>query len=315
MSCLIVTPEIRELAKKFPNETEQSVLNLVSLWQEKNSKSIEDIPLGSELNDFIKEIRKAVPSKWARTAENGYEVSTRGDKRFSALVATFNKGTVIDGVDVGGRTIEDVYQSVIKKSKKGQPPSKDSVLNIDALDDEGHPIFDASKLPKDLLEIVVNYATLGGRTLTKEELEDFSYYEGYLPLWQEWARQNPKLMNELRAKSVGKTLTDQFANTRVSQARALAEILNSQSVDNLSVEEEAPSNSFDTPKVTLVETQQKVDLLFDPKTRLDRVSLIARLFSNEVDSVLQEMTDSLKRRIDDASGVEKEELQIYFKSI
>ena len=55
MSCLIITPEIRELAKKFPNETEQSVLNLVGLWQEKNNKSIEDIPLGSELNDFIKE--------------------------------------------------------------------------------------------------------------------------------------------------------------------------------------------------------------------------------------------------------------------
>lgn len=57
MSCLIITPEIRELAKKFPNETEQSVLNLVGLWQEKNNKSIEDIPLGSELNDFIKELR------------------------------------------------------------------------------------------------------------------------------------------------------------------------------------------------------------------------------------------------------------------
>ena len=95
MSCLVITPKIRELAKKFPNETEQSILNLVGLWQEKNNKSVEDIPLGSELNDFIKEIRKATPSKWARTAENGYEVSTRGDKRFSALVATFKKGTSI----------------------------------------------------------------------------------------------------------------------------------------------------------------------------------------------------------------------------
>ena len=65
---------------------------------------------------------------WARTSDNGYEVSTRGDKRFSALVATFKEGTIIDGVDVGGRTIEDVYQSVIKKSRKGQAPSKDSKL-------------------------------------------------------------------------------------------------------------------------------------------------------------------------------------------
>lgn len=196
MSCLVITPKIRELAKKFPNETEQSILNLVGLWQEKNNKSVEDIPLGSELNDFIKEIRKATPFKWARTAENGYEVSTRGDKRFSALVATFKKGTVIDGVDVGGRTIEDVYQSVIKKSRKGQAPSKESRLYNESLK-------------------------------TKEEREDFSYTEGYLPLWQEWARQNPELIEELREKVKGKVLTDQFANTRVSQARALAEILNS----------------------------------------------------------------------------------------
>ena len=82
MSCLILTPEIRELATKFPNETEQSILNLVGLWQERNNKSSEDIPLGSVLNDFIKELRKPSNIGWARTAENGYEVSTRGDKRF-----------------------------------------------------------------------------------------------------------------------------------------------------------------------------------------------------------------------------------------
>lgn len=286
MSCLTITPRIKELAKKFPNETEQSILNLVGLWQEKNNKSIEDIPLGSELNDFIKELRKPSNIGWARTAENGYEVSTRGDKRFSALVATFNKGTIIDGVDVSGRTIEDVYQSVIKKSRKGQAPSKDSKLYNESLK-------------------------------TKEEREDFSYTEGYLPLWREWAKQNPELMNELRIKSYGKTLTDQFANTRVSQARALAEILN----ENINVTEsvkmldEALSPAFNAPKVSSIEEQQKVDLLFDPATRRDRVALIARLFSNEVDSALQEMTDSLKRRIDNVSGVEKEGLQAELNSL
>lgn len=167
---------------------------------------------------------------WNRTSDNSYEVSSKGDKRFSALVATFKKGTVIDGVDVGGRTIEDVYQSVIKKSGKGKAPAKNSILDLDTVDDNGHPIFDSSRLPKDLLKTVADYATLGGRKLTKEELEDFSYYEGYLPLWQEWARQNPELMEELREKAKDKTLTDRFANTRVSQARALADILNSQKV-------------------------------------------------------------------------------------
>lgn len=144
MSCLVITPEIRELAKKFPNETEQSILNLVGLWQEKNNKSIEDIPLGSELNDFIKELRSSEAT---------------------------------------------------------------------------------------------------------EQLD------------------------------------------------------------------EALSSSFNTPRITSVEEQQKVDLLFDPRTRRDRVTLIARFFSNEVDNALQEMTDSLKRRIDDASGVEKEELQAELNSL
>lgn len=144
MSCLIITPEIRELAKKFPNETEQSILNLVGLWQEKNNKSIEDIPLGSELNDFIKGLRSSEAT---------------------------------------------------------------------------------------------------------EQLD------------------------------------------------------------------EALSSSFNTPRITSVEEQQKVDLLFDPRTRRDRVTLIARFFSNEVDNALQEMTDSLKRRIDDASGVEKEELQAELNSL
>ena len=144
MSCLVITPEIGELAKKFPNETEQSILNLVGLWQEKNNKSIEDIPLGSELNDFIKELR-----------------------------------------------------------------SSEATKQLD----------------------------------------------------------------------------------------------------------EALSSSFNTPRITSVEEQQKVDLLFDPTTRRDRVALIARLFSNEVDSALQEMTDSLKRRIDNVNGVEKEGLQAELNSL
>lgn len=131
-------------------------------------------------------------------SENNYEVSSAGDKRFSALYATFKPGTVIDDVDVSNMSIEDVYQNIIKKSGKGQAPSKDSKLYNPNL-------------------------------TTKEQREDFSYYNGYLPLWQEWARQNTELIAELAKKAAGKTLTDKFANkTTVSQARALADILNNQ---------------------------------------------------------------------------------------
>ena len=194
---------------------------------------------------------------WDRTSNNSYEVSSKGDKRFSALYATFKKGTIIDGVDVGGMTIEDVYQKVIKKSGKGKAPAEDSILNLDAVDDDGYPLFNPSKLPQDLLRITADYTTLGGRKLTKEELEDFSYYEGYLPLWQEWAKQHPELIKELREKVKGKTLTDQFANTRVSQARALAEILNSQNGIN-SLGRSAGKKFSEQSQETVLQKTQKV---------------------------------------------------------
>lgn len=144
MSCSIITSEIRELAKKFPNETVESINNLVGLWREKNNKSMEDIPLGSELSKFILETR-----------------------------------------------------------------SEDATKQLD----------------------------------------------------------------------------------------------------------EALSDSFDTPRITTTEEQQKVDLLFDPQTRRDRVSLIARLFSNEVDSAIQEISDSLNRRIKDSDGITREELQAELNSL
>lgn len=138
MSCLILTPKIRELANKFPNETEESILNLVGLWQESNNKSIEDIPQGWELNDFIKKVR-----------------------------------------------------------------GNDAAQQLD----------------------------------------------------------------------------------------------------------EALSSSFDTPATTYLQTQEKVDSLFDPKTRRDRVSLIARLFSNEVDSTFESTVSDLQSSISNSEGADKKSLQ------
>lgn len=47
----------------------------------------------------------------------------------------------------------------------------------------------------------------------------------YLGLWQQWASENTALIADLRRRSAGLPLTDRFAATGVSQARALATIL------------------------------------------------------------------------------------------
>ena len=306
---------------------------------ESGKRAIQDV-LNKTKQYFERNLSSDQLVTWARTAKNSYEVSTNGDSRFSALNAKFKEGTIIDGVDVSGRTIEDVYQNVIKKSGKGKAPAKGSKLNIEKPESNPFNISNVdevkrSQYAKDsgifidhiesptekdvedyqFTEIVIvtsngdriqlapkagfqdlnnvvktkdikaliglnyllenylksnpsevnkfgnsvlskyakdvygdnydaskdnfqsDYASyieyINSTNLSKEELEDYSYYRGYLPLWKEWARQNPELIEELRQKSTGKTLTDQFANTRVSQARALADILNEKSTNDL----------------------------------------------------------------------------------
>lgn len=53
-------------------------------------------------------------------------------------------------------------------------------------------------------------------------------YHEYKGLWLQWVNNNYTLFNELRVLAVahGGLLTDCFATTEVSQARALAELLN-----------------------------------------------------------------------------------------
>lgn len=86
--------------------------------------------------------KATIPYKWSRRSANGYEVSTKGDPRFSALIAKLPDG----------RTIEEAYQLDIKGYRslgsdwrlgKGKPPkeptnsiSKLDITNIRELKDD-----------------------------------------------------------------------------------------------------------------------------------------------------------------------------------
>ena len=127
----------------------------------------------------------APTQRWARFAPGGYEVSSRGDRRFSALYARL----------ADGRTIEEAYQLDVK-----------GYCSIGAADwraGKGRP------------QIV---------PMTRDEL-----WSAYLALWQQWSREHPGLIAELRQRTAGRVLTDRFAATPVSQAHALAAILDDSS--------------------------------------------------------------------------------------
>ena len=111
----------------------------------------------------------------------GYECSSKGDTRFSALFARLSDG----------RTIEMHYQCDVKgyqpggtnwRLGKGKPPLNPSV----------------------------------------------DLYAAYKALWLQWAEAHKPEMRELyvAARDCGGVLSDMFASGPISQARALADILN-----------------------------------------------------------------------------------------
>lgn len=123
---------------------------------------------------------------WSR--KGGYEVSSKGDSRFSALYA----------VMPDGRTLECHYQcDPYPKGKGYDPGGRNWRLG------KGKKPLDPRSTPEKL-------------------------YEGYKGLWKTWALANPHLMLELRCKALehNGVLSDMFATTPVNQARALADLLN-----------------------------------------------------------------------------------------
>lgn len=163
---------------------------------------------------------------------------------------------------------------------------------------------------------------------SKEALEDFSYREGYLPLWQEWARQNPELIEDLRAKSAGKVLTDKFANTRVSQARALADILNSNNTQQSQPQQTPiPENLKETPETVAqdinkeeqsnyVKRNVKAEIISQLEEELkdfgtferrqDRINFILRFIRNQKKAYFKEHQQILQNKINDPSTTERD---------
>ena len=118
---------------------------------------------------------------WSRNG--GYQCSSKGDSRFSALFARMPDG----------RTIEQHYQCDVKGY---QPGGTDWRLG------KGKPPLNPEK----------------------------DLWSEYLALWKTWAKHNPQLISQLanKAKEFDYVLSDTFATTPINQARALAEILNTQ---------------------------------------------------------------------------------------
>jgi len=133
---------------------------------------------------------------YAKGKRGVYEVSSAGDKRFSAFYAQLNDG----------RYIEDIYQLDIKGNGKAKPKP---------LTNRNSPVkSDISK------------TGAFKRKVSREQS-----FKEYKELWRRYLDENPALEADLKEAAAGKRLNDQFATTTTNQARALDELLTERDPD------------------------------------------------------------------------------------
>ena len=135
----------------------------------------------------------------------GYEVSDRGDKRFSQFGAKLKDG----------RNIDTAYKQARAKLRtelfqQAQKAEAERVTRLqEAARKKGQ---DPSLIKPEEIEM--------------REPEPREVYPLYKALWQQWAVENPSLIEDLRKKAAGRPLTDySLRKGAISPARALAEIM------------------------------------------------------------------------------------------
>lgn len=133
-----------------------------------------------------------------------------------------------------------------------------------------------------------------------DKIKEFaSHFEGETPesianVLGLWWEANPDKVEEMPLVSeLGKFMTDLRAG------------------ESMNALEEALNPSFETERVTSLREQKAVDLVFDPRTRRDRVALLSRFFSHKVDLALKEKQDTINRRMmeEDLTDSQREDLR------
>ena len=332
MSCLIMTPVLRELAKSFPKETPESVKNLVSLWQENTNKSIDEYPSAGELNEFIWELRKSQPKSGISLSTEGYRKGDPQSHPDVNYVFTENAEAYIvpTGVSLDkvpnfpnqGKTklnVSDVHgtnQAGIRTDAKGNISPNAYGIVVKKYQQDANGRFVAAEgqfqnTEEDFkLFVSLNEDMFQRLSESKNTKIVFPTQMGLgkaaLPKrFVEW------LQSELSTRfGINSTIEKNQRADYDGYGLKLNSISMTSSVEEVgNMLDEALSSSFNTPHLSTLEDQQKVDLEFDPKTRRDRVTLIANFFSNEVEKALQEKADDLNKQIAEADEGRKLELE------
>lgn len=171
--------------------------------------------------------------RWSKYAgdNQGIEISRNGDafsRKFSPEAAVFAEGTTItirrggkrtgkeQTFDIGGYSIEAAFQMM-----KGYTTNPKGSL----IDNNGKLIVKVAGKESPAISKLLKLEVFRRTRAARIEEEELLYTSAYKPLYDLWAKQNKELVAELRKQAKNKILTDKNASTRISSARAMAEIL------------------------------------------------------------------------------------------
>lgn len=314
--CAVLTNTDRELLKHLPGEDENSLRGLIGIWMERNPNRETDHPSLEEIKSLITSLRSAKPSTtFSISSSTSYPVRTRENAEWSDITIALAENFSTAGEKLTQRVAGAKYVShslsnsndpqAIADSIYDQIVAKGKVKNL-KLNIAGNGIYTLTQpqeyynnLLTEVLSILqskgVTFSAIrsGGQTGIDEAgiiaaqrlnipsivhtTSDFKFR----------GKDNKDVSDEARFKS------------RFSQQNA-EEMLDDALLPPPPVATEAApldTTSFETTPVSTLSEQRAVDLEFDPQVRRDRVTLISRLFSNEVDAALKEQQDTIDRRM------------------
>lgn len=281
MTCLTITQEIKGLAAQIKGETVESVKGLIALWQEAKHKDMDDYPTLSELRSFMEEIRTPnLLEKIARPDFKGKMSFSYGNQKAEGITAE----TTLEAIKLGERTATTRYSkdgniSYWEKVKKGDI--------IEFSDNNGNRVH--VKVTKPLHKLP--------KTTTAEE---WSAKEGW-----SISRFEQRVKPEIE-KGTAYQMEFEYIDTSKLMAESYLEESSKEESKSEQVkkepltEEHFETEPLDTPVITMSD-RKKANMAFTAQVRRDRVSLIGRLFSKEVDAALKELRANLTNRIQQAS--------------
>lgn len=319
--CAVLTNTDRKLLKHLPGEDENSLRGLIGIWMERNPNRETDHPSLEEIKSLISQLRDSKGTqldKYIHSSgiDSGF-LTPEGEELLSSTFYKdkFNKGTTKVSLYPGSSGTE------IRIDFKSQKNGKDYYVIYhgsptrrvwDMYNSEGGSMTNVNSeqywknirtvVPKTLLDLVESgrYAELDNTPTSTDELGSIVYSTGLIELFEK----EYNVLKQGRNTAYNTSIIQKALNILGSSAEEGLDdaLLPPPTAETTSFD----TTSFETTPVSSLSEQRAVDLVFDPTTRRDRVTLLSRLFSTEVDAVIRETKNTINRRMMEEELTEKQ---------